>query len=381
MDRRKFIAVAGGGVILGAGAGAGFVMGATPTKAIVPWQQAGTAYSEPRRKALSYAILAPNPHNRQPWLVDLSQENRIILKVDLNRLLPQTDPFSRQIIIGLGCFLEVLRLAGAQDGYRLKTQVFPQGSDPDFLDERPVAMIEFVEDATVKPDELFAQVLNRRSHKLPFDINRIISAGELEQVVQVAQSGLVVGASINEEYVAPLTELTEEALLVEIKTLRTHKESVDLFRIGKDEVEASPDGIALSGPLFEFLSVTGILSREAALDVNSRIYRESIRAVLANVQSAMGFVWIVSEGNSREEQIRAGIDWVRINLATTGFGIGVQPLSQPLQEYEEMAGLFERCKSLLAPNGGTVQMLARLGYAQATGPTPRWQLDEKIIAG
>ena len=43
---------------------------------------------EPRRRALSYAILAPNPHNRQPWLVDLRGENTVAVFRDTQRDLP-----------------------------------------------------------------------------------------------------------------------------------------------------------------------------------------------------------------------------------------------------------------------------------------------------
>ncbi len=35
--------------------------------------------------------------------------------------------------------------------------------------------------------------------------------------------------------------------MIEAQTARTHKESVDLMRIGKAEIEATPDGIALAG--------------------------------------------------------------------------------------------------------------------------------------
>jgi heterotetrameric sarcosine oxidase gamma subunit len=34
-----------------------------------PWRRAGQSLGDPRLDALAYAILAPNPHNRQPWTV------------------------------------------------------------------------------------------------------------------------------------------------------------------------------------------------------------------------------------------------------------------------------------------------------------------------
>jgi len=58
---------------------------------------------DPMRSALSYAILAPNPHNRQCWAVNLKSSTEAVLICDLRLLLPDTDPFSRQIDIGSGC--------------------------------------------------------------------------------------------------------------------------------------------------------------------------------------------------------------------------------------------------------------------------------------
>ncbi|MNW04680.1 hypothetical protein D3C71_2008000 [compost metagenome] len=70
---------------------------------------------------------------------------------------------------------------------------------------------------------------------------------------------------------------------------------------------------------------------------------------------------------------------MRINLAASAAGLGLQPLSQALQEFPEMADCYAQAHQWLAPAGGTVQMLARLGYANAVGPSPRWPLEAKII--
>ena len=69
LTRRKTLALIGGGSILAAGGAGAYAVTRTPQTALLPWEQAGQ-YDDPRMRALSYAILAPNPHNRQPWLVD-----------------------------------------------------------------------------------------------------------------------------------------------------------------------------------------------------------------------------------------------------------------------------------------------------------------------
>lgn len=379
MNRRQFLLVAGGGVVLAAGtATTAFLATRTPERALLPWQQT-SLYDEPRRRALSYAILAPNPHNRQPWMVDLAKDGEVTLYVDTNRLLPHTDPFNRQITIGLGCFLELLVLAAAEDGHRVELELFPEGDAPEGLDQRPVARARFIADASVVPDPLFAQVLNRRSLKEPYDLARPVPQTALVALQQAGAHGLAIASSADAGHVERLRELTGRAMVIELQTPHTYKESVDLMRLGKAEIEANPDGIDFGGPLFDSLVLLGQFTRAAALDPNSMIFSQGKDVVLANTSTAMAHVWLVSTGNGRQDQIAAGRDWVRINLAATAAGIGLQPLSQALQEFPEMAECYAQAHQMLAPSGGTVQMLARLGYANPVAPSPRWPLEAKII--
>ncbi len=379
MRKRQFLVMLGGGVLLSAAAGAStFLATRTPGSALQPWRDAGSLYEEPRRRALSWAILAPNPHNRQPWLVELVGDDTVVLRVDTNRMLPHTDPFNRQITIGLGCFLELMTMAAAEDGYRLETELFPEGEDADGLDARPVARIRFIADAMVEADPLFAYAMDRRSLKEPYDLARVVPDDVLTTLKGIGQHGNSIGASGDPDDVAALRDLTHRALDIEIRTPHTYKESVDLFRIGKAEIEANPDGIDFGGPLFDTLAVFGQFTREAALDTSSIVYQQGIDAVMANADTAMAHVWLISSGNSRPDQIAVGRDWLRINLAATSAGVGLHPLSQALQEFPEMADCYVEVHQRLAPTGGTVQMLARLGYAAPVAPSPRWPLAAKL---
>ena len=376
-SRRNILALIGGGVILAAGAGAASIATRQPRTALLPWDMAGLD-AEPRRRALSFALLAPNPHNRQPWLVDLSVPDVVTLYADPERLLPHTDPMNRQITIGLGCFLETMRIAASHGGFRVDITPFPQGEDPAGLDNRPVARAVFTADPAIIPDPLFAQIPNRRTTKDPFDTTRPVLASALTPLVATVRH-TTAGGSVSETNTADLRQLTHAALKIEIETPHTYKESVDLFRIGRAEVDANRDGIDFTGPLFETLAATGLMTRQSVLDPTSQAYKAGLDAVYANTDTAMGHVWLVSATNTRADQIATGADWVRINLAATGLGLGIQPLSQALQEYPEMAAPYAAIHARLAPEGGTVQMLARIGYADLPKPSPRWPLDTRII--
>jgi hypothetical protein len=358
-------------------AAAGAVVTRAPRTAHLPWELAGS-YDEPRRRALSWALLAPSPHNQQPWLADLSEEGVVTLYADPGRLLPHTDPMNRQITIGMGGFLEIMRMAAAEDGYRVDLTLFPEGQDPAALDDRPIARAVFAADPGVAHDPLFAQVPHRRSLKEPYDTARPVSADALA-ALGAAATATRVDATADPARVQQMRDLSTEAFVIEFGTPRTMKESVDLFRIGAGEVDANPDGLDFSGPMFETLRLSGLFTREGSLDPDGFSARSALDLVTRNMQTGMAHLWQVTPTNTRIDQIRAGQDWVRINLKATELGIGLQPLSQALQEFPEMAPLHTRVHEMLAPEGGTVQMWARLGYGPDVGPSPRWPLDAKIV--
>eukprot|EP01038_Epipyxis_sp_PR26KG_P019557 gene19557-27701_t len=223
LSRRKMIFLVGGGTVLAAGGAFGFAATRTPQTAYLPWDRAGR-YEDPRMRALSWALLAPNPHNRQPWLANLSEAGIITLHADTDRLLPQTDPFNRQITIGLGCFLELLRMAAAEDGYRADVTLFPLGSSATALDQRPIARIALTADPAVVRDPLFAQVPTRRSNKEPFDVSRSLAPEKLTQMAAVATNGTRFGGTVETAEVAELRALTHEALRIEVETPHTYQE-------------------------------------------------------------------------------------------------------------------------------------------------------------
>ena len=376
LTRRKTLSVLGGGSILAA-TGFGYAVTRRPSNALEPWRQAGS-FQDPRAWALSYAILAPNPHNRQPWLVEFTGDEIVTLWVDTERLLPHTDPFSRQIVVGLGCFLELMTLAANEIGYAVTLELFPDGEDSQRLDQRPVAVARFEKAPKLAKDALFQFVLARRSLKEPYATDRPVTQGVLDRLVSAAQRGSLTQATNATEDVTTLREVTADALRIEFLTPRTLKESVNLFRIGHREVNANPDGLDFSGPLFETLRLTGLFSREQALDPESISFNSALDMVQEVARSGMAYVWQTTPGNTRAEQIQAGRDWVRINLAATELGLGVQPMSQALQEFPEMEGLYSQVHEMLAPDGGIVQMLGRLGYGPDVAQSPRWPLQAKM---
>ncbi|MEM9012867.1 MAG: twin-arginine translocation pathway signal protein [Pseudomonadota bacterium] len=374
--RRRFLRILGGTTILAA-AGAGAWLGTrTPTEAILPWEMAGSGYTDPRMRMLSYAILAPNPHNRQPWLVDLAEPDTITLYCDLERRLPETDPFDRQITIGLGCFLEGLALAASAEGQVAEITAFPEGEPTPRLDARPVATIRLSPGGA--PDPLFAEIPRRHTNKEPFDVSQPVAPAELEALVAAAGADVTTSGTLDRDRIVTLRDLAWRAHMVEVETPRTLMESVDLMRIGRSEIEANPDGIDLGGPMLETLSVFGVLTRDQIADPTSQAFAQGLDMYREIIGSAMGFLWLATP-DGRQHEIAAGRAWMRQALTASAAGLGLHPLSQALQEYPEMATLYEEIHQSLVPESGLrLQMFARLGYGPPVGPSPRWPVESRV---
>jgi len=341
-----------------------------------PWRQAGK-YADYRKRALSYALLAPNPHNRQPWLVRLDGADALTLYVDLDRRLPATDPYDRQITIGCGAFLELLSIAAAEEGYRTDMAFFPEGEDFKSLDQRPIASARFIAGEGL-PDPLFEQILTRRSNKEVYDPQDVPESA-LAAVAEAARSYGVTARTVgNTDLAAKLRDLTWRAHLKEVTTPAANQESVDLMRIGAKEIAANPDGIELEGGMIEIGARLGLVSRKALADPTSTAFKQGLDLYQKMAMSARAFGWITNQNVSRGDQLNAGRAYVRMNLKATELGLGVHPWSQSLQEYPEMAALHKEAHELMG-DGLTVQMLYRIGYAENIGPTPRRGLQAHLI--
>lgn len=366
LSRRKTLALIGGGMVLAASVGVGgFAATRTPVKAQRPWGLAGS-YDDVRLNALSYALLAPNPHNLQPWKVALQRDNALTLMHDETRRLPETDPYDRQIMIGMGCFLEQMVLAAGVAGYKVELDI-----DPDGIEGR-VARATFVKGGQADP--LAAHMLDRRSCKEPFETRAV--PDDLAEM-------LAPHADIirDPERVDALRALTFEAFMVETTTPHTMQESIDLMRFGKREINAAPDGIDMGGVFFESLILTGQLTPEILADPESFNFKQGIKIYQDLMEQTPAYAVLTSAGNTRVDQVETGRRWLRLNLATTGAGLALHPVSQALQEYPEMTTLYDAAHDLLAPEGHTVQMLGRLGYGPIIPRTPRWPLEAKLTGG
>ncbi|GAB4372167.1 MAG: nitroreductase family protein [Elainellaceae cyanobacterium] len=381
LSRRNFMLVAGSTAVIVAAGKAAIDLDKMPSTAIAAWSESKPPEADIRKRVLSYALLAPNPHNMQPWLVDLRQPNQIDLYCDRTRLLPQTDPFSRQILIGHGAFLELLDLAASAEGYQTNITYFPKGEFGDRVDDRPVASIQLIPNASRKPDPLFQQILQRRSAKVPFDMTQPLLPEHAQGLTTAyTDSSCKLTVTTDQPQVLGLQGIVQSGMEIELRTPHTYQESVDVMRIGAREVEQHRNGIDLTGAPIGWGRLLGMVSREKLADPTSQAFKSGVTMYRDMAQTTPAFAWMTTSDNTRSTQLAVGRAYARLNLKATALGVAMHPMSQVLQEYEEMQALQKGFLTMLnIPEGHRVQILVRLGYAKQPDPSPRRDLQDLLL--
>ena len=267
MNRRTFIRVVGGGVVLSATAGLAGCSREMPPEAIAAWQGPGSE-TDVRKWILSYAILAPHSHNLQSWLVDLRTPGEIMLYCDRTRLLPETDPYGRQIMMSHGTFIELIDMAARECGTRADVELFPQGEyGPEKIDQRPVARIRLQSDPGMVKDPLFAQIIKRRTNREPYDMSKAVPAYAVRDMADSIKSypmrfgfaGLDQPDAFKEH-----RAIAAEAWSIELTTPAKILESYRVLRVGASEIAQYRDGISINDPFLSLLVRLGLFDRSKA---------------------------------------------------------------------------------------------------------------------
>jgi hypothetical protein len=384
MHRRNFIRVAGGGCVLAATAVSTGCAQQMPASAIEAWQ-GPSQKADARRWILGYAILAPHSHNLQSWLVEFPAPDEIVLRCDLKRLLPQTDPFSRQIMMSHGTFLELLDIAARERGLRADLTLFPEGAFAmGKLDSRPVAHVRLVPDAGVTKDPLFAQILARRTNRSKYDPARSIPDEAWASMSEAVKPNSLRFGFVGAERPDLLKQhraIAFEAWRIELTTPRTIMESYDVLRVGPAEIDQHRDGLYVLDPMVVWMNRLGLFDRSKAPAPDDYATTSQIKDFGQKLESTPGFLWMVTDANDRVTQVRAGQAYARVQLAATALGLSLQPLQQALQEYPEQAEAHSAIRRLLGAQAPTqtVQMWARVGYAPPVGPAPRRGVEAHIV--
>jgi hypothetical protein len=155
-----------------------------------------------------------------------------------------------------------------------------------------------------------------------------------------------------------------QGTLIESQYTAATKESDRLFSGTEQAKNAARSGFAVEGQgtsgFMKYL-LQGLITIVPAINDDAAGAQNAISLTDAAVAHTQDYALIRTPGNTRTEQVQAGILYADLSLHARTLGLVMQPLSQVLQEYPTMAVPYDKIKAEYAPNGQTIQMLVRIG--------------------
>lgn len=305
---------------------------------------------------LAWARLAPSAGNAQPWLVALAGPARAVLRTDPSRRLAALDPDGRQARIALGAFVELAVLAAGAEGRHGAIAALPDGA----------LELTLAPDPAVRPDPLFAALLQRRSTRLAYNLDKPVAPAEAAALAAAAGTAVSFGCVAEPERVASLRELARRARERAQEVPEVARESAAWLRLD----DAAADGIPVRGASVRWARELELLSARQLADPASLAFRLA-RLQWANLFAATAsFGWIATPRDEAADRIAAGRAYQRVDLQAAALGIAIHPVSEALGDVPALSGVRDELVPLLG-SPGRVQMLFRLGRAGPQAPTPR----------
>lgn len=340
-------------------------------KYLEPWQKTySQKFDDPRIQLMAHGLLAANGHNMQPWKIRLAKDDHMVfyLYADSDRLTNEADPFARQMMITQGAFLEYVKIAGDEIGYKAAVELFPNGGYDEqklqaSMKTKPVAKIRLTKDKPQNSplyDPLFLPDTNRAAYQS----NKLTS----EQIDQLETINTDVNMSINifqdKENAERLGSYAMKSASIEAGVNRVMQETDTIFRANEYQKNKyrygfSVEGQGTSGIMQHVLQ--GLVTVLPSLNSGKAASDMFIQSTRTSVVNTPAYAMIITNDNNRSSQVESGMLYSRLILTAHRLGLVMQPLSQVLEEYPEMKEPYTSIHRDYASNGATIQMLVRLG--------------------
>lgn len=328
-----------------------------------PWPAPPTDGSDLDARLRWYASVArwaPSKHNSQPWRF-VVQDDALEVWADPSRLLPDTDPHGRELVVACGAAVQLACTAARAHGHRTRVQVLPDGRSG------PLARI--VEDGswpTAERDrELLEAVARRRTDRGPLDAEPLPAGLPFELQDAAAAEGATLRLVSAPGDVATLARLVQQA---DHLLLASGRVDAELARWRHEPGDPRQDGVPVSSTRGAAASArAGLVQRDFSTQGSTPAHDRSgpdrpLVAVLC------------TGADSTAQWLAAGRALASVLLLATVHGANASYVDQAV---EVDALRLQLRDQLDLP--GVAQLVLRIGVGGAVEATPRRDVDEVLL--
>lgn len=366
VDRRRFLSVAGGGLLYVAARPAFLWLrkGASEPTHLQPWslpEDPPGSTVETARALIGAALLAPNHWNSQPWLFEV-EGTSIRLVADTRRSLPVGDPDQRYLMMSLGAALENLLVAARSYGLRPKLVTFPHGGAGNV-----VAEVSWSGGDIRRDRALFAAIPERRTNRRDYDGRGIFPQNRVQLLAQAPEDCRLHWLD-DHDAIDDVADMTREATAARLRDERIAAECYAWMRFGDDDANRRGDGVSLDA-----LEIGGPARWMARRYFNPKSWFNDLgvetaaKQARSAVRSAGALALLTTQRHGEASWLIAGQAYERFALEATQLGIAHHPLQEPIAWERSRAALLKRFDA----TGEEPLLLIRIGHAKRPPATQR----------
>ncbi|MFF6783728.1 Acg family FMN-binding oxidoreductase [Streptomyces sp. NPDC012510] len=304
------------------------------------------------------ATAAPSMHNAQPWRFQYVVDERLLLlRADLARAMPRSDPGNRALHIGCGAALFNLRVAAAHTDLASDIRLLPEPQDPLLL---AAVHLADPDEGRLREDDLarlHEAIRQRHTSRHPF------AEKDIPEDVQAALQNAAARESAVLLFPGPwhaetVLDLVRDAESRDAMDPGARADLIRWTRLGA-EADTAVDGV----PEYAFgprkrdgkAPVRDFTGRRPVADRGSTAFEHTPHLALLS-----------TPGDTPTDWLRAGQALERVLLEATLADLATSLTSHALEDRE--LRLLARDPGL---GTGHVQMVLRLGYGPRGPATPR----------
>ncbi|WP_112238536.1 Acg family FMN-binding oxidoreductase [Kribbella monticola] len=308
---------------------------------------------------LSAAVAAPSMHNTQPWRFEVDG-NVIDVYLDGSRALPAEDPAGRAMRIAAGAATYNLRCAAASMGYNSWFGLVPDPAEPDLVAR---IVIEPTDNPARILQDLYAQIPRRHTSREPVRPVQLTTDTRLA----LTRAAMDEGAELTWLPPGKIHEVLDLLIDTDLREIGDwHRRDERSHWIGGDRAD---DGIPSS--------VLGPRATTYPSPVRDMATRPADRVrPTATFETEPALAILSTTGDTRTDQLTAGLALQRTLLVATREGLKAAFLNQPL-EFDDLRRTVQR----ITGKPGYAHMVIRLGHSTVHGNTPRRPVSTFIHTG
>lgn len=328
---------------------------------------------------LKEARFYPSPHNSQPMLVKVNEDETLDVYYDLKRGLP-AEAFGAQFgYVCTGVFLKSLEIVARHYGYKTVEKLIL--TDMDFTsDDRHHLMgsVSFVPaEASDQSEAAYKNYLARKTSRIPYD-NKLVDASAIAAATALAATyGQTLHVVDNKELVKKVIDINQRTLFMDLENDAVHAELMEWLRFSHREAETKADGLSaetmlINGSVLRFMiKHRGLWRLPIIGSLVKYIYLNTMRGV-----RQVG--WISGPFATLDDYVQAGKCFMDVWVLLTGSDIRLHPYGTVItnqtshKAFTELVGQAES-------DGEMAWILFRLGYSKLPPQSFRRDLSSMII--